>query len=62
MGFYRFVEQKIVKDLCHKKTLVIISFFFVCMYKMSSETKRLTKERKITAETYSKNRNHTIRA
>ena len=29
---------------------------------MSSETKRLTKERKITAETYSKNRTHTIRA
>ena len=34
--------------------------FFVCMYNMSSETKRLTKERKITAEIHSKNKTHTI--
>ena len=31
------------------------------MYKMSSEAKRLTKERKFTAETYSKTKTHTIR-
>ena len=31
------------------------------MYKMSSDAKRLTKERKITAETYSKSETHTIR-
>ena len=31
------------------------------MYKMSSEAKRLTKERKFTAETYSKAKTHTIR-
>ena len=31
-----------------------------CMYKMSSEAERLTKERKITIETYTKNKNHKI--
>ena len=30
------------------------------MYKMSSDAKRLTKERKITAKIYSKNKTHTI--
>ena len=30
------------------------------MYKMSSEAERLTKERKITIETYTKNKNHKI--
>ena len=30
------------------------------MYKMNSEAKRLTKERKITAETYSKTETNTI--
>ena len=30
------------------------------MYNMTREAKRLTKERKITAETYSKTKTHTI--
>ena len=30
------------------------------MYKMSSEAERLTKEGKITIETYTKNKNYTI--
>ena len=34
--------------------------FFVCMHNMSSEAKRLTKERKITAEIHSKNKTHTM--
>ena len=32
----------------------------VCTYKMSTESKRLTKERKITAETYFETETHTI--
>ena len=37
-------------------------YFFscLCMQKMSCDTKRLTKERKITAQIYSKNKTHTI--
>ena len=34
--------------------------FFLSMCKMSSEAKRLSKERKITAERYSKTKTHTI--
>ena len=33
----------------------------MCIYKTSCEAKRLNKERKITAETYSKTETHTIR-
>ena len=33
-----------------------IFFPILCMYKMSSDAKRLTKERKITAKIYSKSK------
>ena len=47
-------SQKLLNTYAIKKQ-------FVCLYKMSSEAKKLTKERKITAETYSKNKTHTMR-
>ena len=49
------ISQKLLSILCHQKIL-----FFVCMYKMSSDAKRLTKERKITTKIFSKNKTHTI--
>ena len=49
------MSQKLLSILCHQKIL-----FFVCMYKMSSDAKRLTKERKITTKIFSKNKTHTI--
>ena len=48
-------RSEIIKHLCHKKIL-----YFLCVRKMSSEAKRLAKERKITAETYSKTETHTV--
>ena len=48
-------QPNIIEHLHHQKI-----YFFVCMYKMSSEAERLTKERKITIETYTKNKNHKI--
>ena len=42
-----------VKNLHHKKKLS-----FLCMYKMSKGTERLTKERKVTVKTYTKNKIH----
>ena len=48
-------NEKLPKILGNQKN------FFVCIYKTSCEAKRLNKERKITAETYSKTETHTIR-
>ena len=47
-----------MKDLHNKKNIYI--FFRECMYKMSSGAERLTKERKMTVETYTKNKINTI--
>ena len=47
-----------MKDLHNKRYIYI--FFRECMYKMSSGAERLTKERKMTVETYTKNKINTI--
>ena len=49
-------QPNIIEHLHHQKI-----YFFVCMYKMSSEAERLTKERKIDVKTYTKNKIRTIR-
>ena len=48
-------QPNIIEHLHHQK-----KFFCVCMYKMSSEAERLTKERKIDVKTYTRNKIHTI--
>ena len=39
-------SQKLLSILYHQKKII----FCMCMYKMSSDAKRLTKERKITTQ------------
>ena len=51
-------SQKLFSILCHQKKL--FSFVCVCIKQENSEAKRLTKERKIAAKIYSKNKTHTI--